>query len=157
MYISSIQSIRRKRLVVTHNDLRALSTLRGLRGAPEVPPLCQETPSLGQQMLKEPLGINGLTTEKKIIIEAHYYLYFIEKQNSQRKKSSQKVTKKFIFASCKIKRNTTVFKNFLLFRKKTNSGWFQKKRIVMNTVIFRGIGSGTKTPFSMCSMKHVIF
>ena len=31
---------------------RALSTLRGLRGAPEVPPLCRETQSLGQQMLK---------------------------------------------------------------------------------------------------------
>ena len=30
--------------------LRALSTLRGLRGAPEVSPLCRETQSLGQQM-----------------------------------------------------------------------------------------------------------
>ena len=40
--------------------LRALSTLRGLRGAPEVAPLCRETQSLGKQMLKEPLGINGL-------------------------------------------------------------------------------------------------
>ena len=30
--------------------LKALSTLRGLRGAPEVPPLCRETQSLGQQM-----------------------------------------------------------------------------------------------------------
>ena len=32
--------------------LRALSTLRGLRGAPAVPPLCRETQSLGQQMLE---------------------------------------------------------------------------------------------------------
>ena len=32
--------------------MRALSTLRGLRGAPEVPPLCRETQSLGQQMLE---------------------------------------------------------------------------------------------------------
>ena len=32
--------------------LRALSSLRGLMGAPEVPPLCRETQSLGQQMLK---------------------------------------------------------------------------------------------------------
>ena len=40
--------------------LRALSTLRGLRGAPEAPPLCRETQSLGQQMLKAPVGINGL-------------------------------------------------------------------------------------------------
>ena len=31
--------------------LRALSTLRGLRGAPEVPPLCRETQSLGQQIV----------------------------------------------------------------------------------------------------------
>ena len=30
--------------------LKALSTLRGLRGAPEVPPLCREMQSLGQQM-----------------------------------------------------------------------------------------------------------
>ena len=38
-----------------HRDdsaLRALSTLRGLRGAPEVPPLCRETQSLGQQILE---------------------------------------------------------------------------------------------------------
>ena len=35
-----------------NSALRALSTLRGLRGAPEVPPLCRETQSLGQQMLK---------------------------------------------------------------------------------------------------------
>ena len=40
--------------------LRALSTLRGLRGAPEVPPLSRETQSLGQQMLTAPVGINGL-------------------------------------------------------------------------------------------------
>ena len=40
--------------------LRALSTLRGLRGAPEVPPLCRETQSLGQHMLKAPVSINGL-------------------------------------------------------------------------------------------------
>ena len=32
--------------------LRTLSTLRGLRRAPEVPPLCRETQSLGQQMLE---------------------------------------------------------------------------------------------------------
>ena len=32
--------------------LRALSTLRDLRGAPEVPPLCRETQSLGQHMLE---------------------------------------------------------------------------------------------------------
>ena len=37
-----------------HSALRALSTLRGLRGAPEVPPLCRETQSLGQQMLNAP-------------------------------------------------------------------------------------------------------
>ena len=35
--------------------LRALSTLRGLRGAPEVPPLCREAQSLGQQMSGAPL------------------------------------------------------------------------------------------------------
>ena len=35
---------------VSDSALRALSTLRGLRGAPEVPPLCRETQSLGQQI-----------------------------------------------------------------------------------------------------------
>ena len=40
--------------------LRALSTLRGLRGAPEVPPLCRETQSLGQQMLTlKPLRVDS--------------------------------------------------------------------------------------------------
>ena len=43
-----------------YSALRALSTLRGLRGAPEAPPLCRETKSLGQQMLNAPVGINGL-------------------------------------------------------------------------------------------------
>ena len=32
--------------------LRTLSSLRGLRGAPAVPPLCRETQSLGQHMLE---------------------------------------------------------------------------------------------------------
>ena len=41
--------------------LRALSSLGGLRGAPEVLPLCRETQSLGQQMLNAPVGINGIS------------------------------------------------------------------------------------------------
>ena len=45
--------------------LRALSTLRGLRGAPKVPPLCRETRSLGQHMELSfeiaTVGKNGLT------------------------------------------------------------------------------------------------
>ena len=49
------------------NELRALSTLRALRGAPEVPPLCRETQSLGQQMLNAPLGINGLKNSSAFI------------------------------------------------------------------------------------------
>ena len=51
-----------ERLYTLRDDsaLRALSTLRGLRGAPEVPPLCRETQSLGQQMLNAPVGINGI-------------------------------------------------------------------------------------------------
>ena len=39
--------------------LRALSSLRGLRGASEVPLLCPETQSLGQQMLE--LGCENAT------------------------------------------------------------------------------------------------
>ena len=50
----------------------ALSTLRGLRGAPEVPPLCRETQSLGQQMLNAPVGINELT--KKIFTKCLLYM-----------------------------------------------------------------------------------
>ena len=46
--------------------IRALSTLRGLRGAPEVPPLCRETQSLGQQMLNTPFGVNGLNGAERI-------------------------------------------------------------------------------------------
>ena len=55
--------------------LRALSSLRGLRGAPEVPPLCRETQSLGQQMLNAPVGINGLTgikTEGVMFFRTYY-------------------------------------------------------------------------------------
>ena len=45
--------------------LRALSSLRSLRGTPEVPPLCRETQSLGQHMLElscenATVGTNGL-------------------------------------------------------------------------------------------------
>ena len=45
--------------------VRALSSLRGLRGAPEVPPLCRETQYLGQHMLElscenATVGTNGL-------------------------------------------------------------------------------------------------
>ena len=55
--------------------VRALSTLSGLRGAPEVPPLCRETQSLGQHMLElscenATVGKNGLIqtnrTEKRV-------------------------------------------------------------------------------------------
>ena len=41
--------------------LRALSSLRGLRGAPAVPPLCRETQSLGQQMLNATVGKNEVS------------------------------------------------------------------------------------------------
>ena len=47
--------------------LRALSTLRGLREAPEAPPLCRVMQSLGQHMLElscenATVGTNGLST-----------------------------------------------------------------------------------------------
>ena len=56
--------------------LRALSTLRGLRGAPEVPSLCRETQSLGQQMLElscenATLGVNGLNLNIFYEIKTH--------------------------------------------------------------------------------------
>ena len=55
-----------------YSVLRALSSLRGLRGAPKVPPLCRETQSLGQHMLElscenAPVGINGLIPAKRIL------------------------------------------------------------------------------------------
>ena len=55
--------------------LRALSTLRGLRGAPGVPPLCRETQSLGQQMLNAPVGINGLTPLPGYLVIRHVQIY----------------------------------------------------------------------------------
>ena len=42
---------------------KGVISLRGnicIMGAPEVPPLCRETQSLGQQMLNAPVGINGI-------------------------------------------------------------------------------------------------
>ena len=56
--------------------LGALSTLRGLRGAPEVPPLCRETESLGQQMLNAPVGINGLSDKSMEAIIKGWVIYF---------------------------------------------------------------------------------
>ena len=40
----------------TNGQRRTLSSLRGSRGAPEVPPLCRETRSLGPQMLNATVG-----------------------------------------------------------------------------------------------------
>ena len=54
--------------------LRALSTLVGLRGAPEVPPLCRETQSLGHQMLNAPVGINKYD-RLMLFMCYHYYEY----------------------------------------------------------------------------------
>ena len=52
--------------------LRALSTLRGLRGAPEVPPLWRETQSLGQHMLER--------WEKWVNMLPDCKLYFVHKK-----------------------------------------------------------------------------
>ena len=59
--------------------LRALSSLRGLRGAPEVPPLCRETQSLGQQMLNVTMGINGLTMRCVYVTVCMYVYIYIYK------------------------------------------------------------------------------
>ena len=42
-------------------------------GAPEVLPLCRETQSLGQQMLKEPLSINGLRKVSGLIFRKYLW------------------------------------------------------------------------------------
>ena len=47
--------------------LKTLLSLRVLRGAPEVPPLCRETQSLGQHMLNAPVGINGLKIDMYLL------------------------------------------------------------------------------------------
>ena len=53
--------------------LRALLSLRGLRGAPEVPPLCRETQSLGQHMFE--LGCENATVGKNGLMRcAPYFL-----------------------------------------------------------------------------------
>ena len=53
--------------------LRALSTLRGLRGAPAVPPLCRETQSLGQQMLNATVCISAHVS-RDAFTRAIYYV-----------------------------------------------------------------------------------
>ena len=52
--------------------LKALSSLRGLRGAPEVPPLCRETQSLGQQMLERWEG--APSTQRPILCYTSVYV-----------------------------------------------------------------------------------
>ena len=48
--------------------LRALSSLRGLRGAPEVPPLCRET-SVSRTANAGTVGMNGLRLKLRSGIE----------------------------------------------------------------------------------------
>ena len=48
----------------------------GIMGAPEVPPLCRETQSLGQQMLNAPLGINGLVVMYHLSTSVDSGVYF---------------------------------------------------------------------------------
>ena len=47
-----------------------------------MPPLCRETQSLGQQMLKEPFGINGLMQQDEINLDKLLiYLEINQKKN----------------------------------------------------------------------------
>ena len=60
--------------------LRALSSLKGLRGASEVPPLCRETQSLGQHMLElscenTTVGKNGLNDYGPVSVCMKYVSY----------------------------------------------------------------------------------
>ena len=54
--------------------LRALSSLRGLRGAPEVPPLCRET-SVSRTENVETVGMNGLIQFCKPIVKFYERIY----------------------------------------------------------------------------------
>ena len=58
-----------------HQHLRTLSSLTGLRGAPEVPPLCRETQSLGQQMSDVSRHNGGTRISTEISIYNYRYLY----------------------------------------------------------------------------------
>ena len=57
-------------------------------GAPEVPPLCRETQSLGQQMLNTPFGINGLTSP---ILYMKQYIPFLHFKVTIRKLQFQNI------------------------------------------------------------------
>ena len=51
-----------------HHGAESTIVFEGFKGAPEVPPLCRETQSLGQQMLNKPFSINGLSPLSTICI-----------------------------------------------------------------------------------------
>ena len=64
----------------------------GIMGAPEVPPLCRETQSLGQQMLNATVGMNGLRKNNKktstavrrqspILVSMKNHIFFAHAQN----------------------------------------------------------------------------
>ena len=64
--------------------LRTLSTLRGLRGAPEVPPLCRETQSLGQQIRFNKVRYISQTIEiipgrrKQVVLDIFFiFIYWV--------------------------------------------------------------------------------
>ena len=57
-----------------HYRLRVLSSLRGLRGAPAVPPLCRET-SVSRTANVGTVGKNGLTRDTIITLQGYYYYH----------------------------------------------------------------------------------
>ena len=61
IHIIKYNSINSARYIIFYIHIIYISTIdpEGFKGGTEVPPLCRETQSLGQQMLKEPLSING--------------------------------------------------------------------------------------------------
>ena len=79
---------------VVDSALRALSTLRGLRGAPEVPPLCRETQSRGQQMLELSIGFH-----KNFPGKSNQFVrkYCLEKEILSRRKKKHSGKSQYLF------------------------------------------------------------
>ena len=110
--------------------LRALSSLRGLRGAPEVPPLCRETQSLGQQMLNAPVGINGLKLIKAFTADCGNIVTLSEGWAHQASAHGEKSFPNLF----KSKRNQILFTFSDSFGTKGTFVWVKIDRKIANTI-----------------------
>ena len=95
----------------------------GIMGAPEIPSLCREMQSLGQQMLNAPVGINGLidSSPSSFSIER---IFFTFDQNFLLLFREQKAWRKLVFIKNDFIQQWEFFVSSNPLRYTTHRNWF---------------------------------